>query len=76
MQANINIMDEKEDCQQVVFLSDAHSVLQALEKDKFPHLMEGIQEVAKERQVTLGEPEVNWKRQLISSYRLDYWCKL
>jgi len=49
MQATTMIKDEKEDCQQVVFLSDTHSILKALEGDKLPHLMEDIQEPEKER---------------------------
>ncbi|XP_041357606.1 uncharacterized protein LOC121374568 [Gigantopelta aegis] len=47
------IKDAKEDCQQVVFLTDALSVLQALQGEKLPHLNEAMQEVAKERRVAL-----------------------
>jgi len=36
-----------------VFHSDARSVLQGLEGDRHPHLVEGIQKVAKERRVAL-----------------------
>jgi len=53
MQVATKIKDEKEDRQQVVFLSDACSVLQALEGGELPHRMEGIQEVAEERRVAL-----------------------
>ncbi|XP_041349248.1 uncharacterized protein LOC121368575 [Gigantopelta aegis] len=47
------IKDAKYEYQQVVFLPDARSVLQVLERDKLPHLMEGFQELAKERRVAL-----------------------
>ncbi|XP_041349260.1 putative phospholipase B-like 2 [Gigantopelta aegis] len=47
------IKNAKEDCQQVVFLTDALSVLQALQGETLPHLNEAMQEVAKERRVAL-----------------------
>ncbi|XP_041379145.1 uncharacterized protein LOC121391659 [Gigantopelta aegis] len=53
IQAATMIKDAKEDCQQVVFLTDALSVLQALQGEKLPHLNEAMQEVAKERRVAL-----------------------
>ena len=49
MQPSTMIKDEKEHCQQIVFLSDARLVLAALEGYTLPHLMERIREVAKER---------------------------
>ena len=47
------IKNEKEDCQQVVLLSDAHLVLQGLEEDTLPHPMECIQGITKEISVPL-----------------------
>ena len=47
------IKDEKEVCQQVVFLSGARSVQQALEGNELPHLVEGIQEVRKTNRSTV-----------------------
>ena len=40
-------------CQQVVFLSDALSVLQSLENDKLPYLTEAIMEVSRDRRAVL-----------------------
>ena len=40
-------------CEQVVFLTDALSVLQALENDKLPHLTSALQLVGRNRRVVL-----------------------
>ena len=53
MKAAALIHDIQSDCTQVVFLSDAKSVLEALAGDKLPHLMEKLQDVAKHRRVVL-----------------------
>ncbi|XP_041351095.1 uncharacterized protein LOC121370061 [Gigantopelta aegis] len=44
---------QKKTVQQVVFLTDALSVLQALQGEKLPHLNEAMQEVAKGKTSTL-----------------------
>ena len=53
MKATALVRDMQSDCTQVVFLSDAKSVLEALAGDKLPHLMEKLQDVAKHRRVVL-----------------------
>ena len=53
MQAASMVQDLQYDCPQVVFLSDALSVLEALAKDKLPHLMEKLQDLANNRRVVL-----------------------
>ena len=53
MQAVSMVQDSQSDCTQVVFLSDALSVLEALAKDKLPRLMEKLQDIAKSRRVVL-----------------------
>ena len=47
------VCDVQSDCSQVVFLSDAKSVLEALAGDKLPHLMEKLQDVSMHRRVAL-----------------------
>jgi hypothetical protein len=47
------VQDSTSECPQVVFLSDALSVLEALAGDKHPRLMEKLQEIAKTRRVVL-----------------------
>ena len=53
MKAAALILDIQSDCSQVVFLSDAKSVLEALAGNKLPRLMEKLQDVAKHRRVVL-----------------------
>ena len=47
------VQSSKDPCHQVVFLSDALSVLQALENDKLPHLTRALQQVRRTRRVVL-----------------------
>jgi ribonuclease HI len=53
MQAASMIHDTTSECPQVVFLSDALSVLEALAGAKHPRLMEKLQDIAKTRRVVL-----------------------
>ena len=53
VQAASMVQAAADPCQQVVFLSDALSVLQALENDKLPHLTEALQEVSRTRRAIL-----------------------
>ncbi|KAK7115514.1 hypothetical protein V1264_001365 [Littorina saxatilis] len=53
MQAASFVQDSADPCYQVVFLSDALSVLQALENDKLPHLAKALQMVRQTRRVVL-----------------------
>ncbi|KAK7088755.1 hypothetical protein V1264_022638 [Littorina saxatilis] len=53
MQAASFVQDSADPCYQVVFLSDALSVLQALENDKLPQLAKALQMVRQTRRVVL-----------------------
>ncbi|KAK7101835.1 hypothetical protein V1264_020159 [Littorina saxatilis] len=53
MQAASLVQDSADPCYQVVFLSDALSVLQALENDKLPQLAKALQMVRQTRRVVL-----------------------
>ena len=53
VQAASIVQAAEDPCQQVVFLSDALSVLLALENDKLPYLTAAITEVSKERRAVL-----------------------
>ena len=53
VQAASVVRDSSNECQQVVFLSDALSVLEATAGDKLPRLAESLHEVAQHRQVVL-----------------------
>ena len=47
------VKDASNECQQVVFLSKAPSVLKATAEDKLPRLTESLQEVGQHRQAVL-----------------------
>ena len=53
VQAAVMVQSSEDHCQQVVFLTDALSVLQALENDKLPHLTSALQQVRRTRRVVL-----------------------
>jgi len=53
MQAASIVQTSDNDFHQVVFLSDALSVLQAFQNNKLPHLTEALQQVAHDRRVVL-----------------------
>ena len=51
--ATVAVEELDTDCNQVVFLTDALSVLQALEGDKLPQLMQNLQKLQKRKRVAL-----------------------
>ena len=51
--ASIVLKSKHEEADQVVFLTDALSALQALQNDKLPNLTSALQEVARSRRVVL-----------------------
>ena len=53
MQATTMIQDHQSNCTQVVFLTDALSVLKALSGDKLPRLIEKLQDLLESRRVVL-----------------------
>ena len=53
MQAASIVQTSDNDFHQVVFLSDALSILQAFQNNKLPHLTEALQQVAHDRRVVL-----------------------
>ena len=53
VQAVSMVRDSSKECEQVAFLSDALSVLEATAGVKLPRLAEGLHEVAQHRRVVL-----------------------